>query len=244
VSGFLYLATEIVIMQPHPFTAEQIEAEHQRYMVKVYAWIGVGMVVTGLVAMFTAASTLLQDIILGSSWVFFGLIILQLVAVTVLIEVINRITASMATVIFFIYAVVNGLSLSSIYVVYTEESIASTFFITALVFGIMSAYGHFTKQDLTRLGNLSVMALVALLVTTLINLLLNSPLLDWITTCIGITIFVGLTAYDAQKIKATNIIGNEGTDDDHKEAIMGALTLYLDFINLFLYLLRVFGRRK
>lgn len=213
-------------------------------MVKVYAWIGVGMVVTGLVAMFTAASTLMQDIILGSSWVFFGLIVLQLVAVTVLIEVINRITASMATVIFFIYAVVNGLSLSSIYVVYTEESIASTFFITALVFGIMSAYGHFTKQDLTRLGNLSVMALVALLVTTLINLLLKSPLLDWITTCIGITIFVGLTAYDAQKIKATNIIGNEGTDDDHKEAIMGALTLYLDFINLFLYLLRVFGRRK
>jgi FtsH-binding integral membrane protein len=134
--------------------------------------------------------------------------------------------------------------MSAIFLVFTAESIASTFFITAGTFGAMSLYGYTTKQDLTRLGSLLFMALIGLLIASLVNMFMRSTMLYWITTFAGVLIFTGLTAYDTQKIKNMNIIGNEGTDEDRKEAIMGALTLYLDFINLFLYLLRIFGKRK
>jgi FtsH-binding integral membrane protein len=153
-------------------------------------------------------------------------------------------SAAMGTVIFIAYSMLNGLTLSCIFVVYTEESIASTFFVTAGTFAVMSIYGYTTKTDLTKWGNLLFMGLVGLIIASLANMFMKSEMLYWITTYVGVFIFVGLTAYDTQKIKNMNIIGNEGTDDDKKEAIMGALTLYLDFINLFLYLLRIFGRKK
>ena len=117
-----------------------------------------------------------------------------------------------------------------------------TFLITGGTFAAMSIYGYFTKQDLTRAGNLLIMALIGLIIASVVNIFFRNPIMYWIITYAGILIFVGLTAYDTQKIKQMNIIGNEGTEEDHKEAIMGALTLYLDFINLFLYLLRLFGR--
>jgi FtsH-binding integral membrane protein len=153
-------------------------------------------------------------------------------------------SASTATMIFIAYSALNGLTLSLIFVIYTAESIASTFFITAGTFAVMSIYGYTTKADLSKWGNLLFMGLVGILIASVVNIFLQDEMLYWITTYAGVLIFVGLTAYDTQKIKATNIIGNEGTEDDSKEAIMGALTLYLDFINLFLYLLRIFGRKK
>jgi FtsH-binding integral membrane protein len=131
-----------------------------------------------------------------------------------------------------------------VFLVFTTESIASTFFITAGTFGVMSFYGYTTKSDLSKWGNLLFMGLIGLIIASIANLLMKSTLIYWVTTYIGVLIFVGLTAYDTQKIKNSNVIGNEGTDEDSKEAIMGALTLYLDFINLFLYLLRIFGRKK
>jgi FtsH-binding integral membrane protein len=213
-------------------------------MVKVYGWMGLGLLITGFIAMYTASSEDLQRIIFGTKWMFLGLIILELVAVGILVSMINKMSATVATVVFILYAIVNGLTMSCIFIVYTEASIASTFFVTAGTFGVMSIYGYTTKTDLTKWGNILFMGVIGLVIASLVNFFLKSEMLYWITTYAGVLIFVGLTAYDTQKIKRMNIIGNEGSDEDHKEAIMGALTLYLDFINLFLFLLRIFGRRK
>lgn len=231
-------------MTPNTLTTEQIAAEQQRYMVKVYGWMTSGLILTGLVAMYTATSEALLGFILGIKWMFFALILLELVAVGILVGLINKMSATMATIVFLLYAVLNGLTMSVIFVVYTKGSIASTFYVTAGTFGVMSIYGYFTKTDLTRWGNILFMGLMGLIIASVANYFMESETLYWITTYAGVLIFVGLTAYDTQKIKRMNIIGNEGSDQDHKEAIMGALTLYLDFINLFLYLLRIFGRRK
>lgn len=233
-----------MIPNSNSITLEQIAAENQRYMVKVYSWMCLALIITGGVAMYTASSETLMQMVFGNKYVFFGLIVLEFVAVGVLVGLINRMTASVATVIFIIYSLFNGLTLSAIFTLYTSESIASTFFITAGTFGAMSFYGYVTKTDLTKWGNLFFMGLIGLIIASVVNWFMQSSVLYWITTCAGVLIFTGLTAYDTQKIKNTNIIGNEGSDQDHKEAIMGALTLYLDFINLFLYLLRIFGRRK
>lgn len=238
-------------MTENSLNVEQIAAENQRYMVKVYSWMCVAMIVTGAIAMYTATTPYVMDLIFGTEkefsprkLVFFGLIILEFVSVGILVKTINRLSANAATIIFIVYSILNGLTLSLIFKVYTEESIASTFFVTAGTFAVMSIYGYTTKTDLTRWGNILFMGVIGLLIAGLVNYFLQSSLLYWITTGVGVLTFTALTAYDTQKIKNANIIGNEGSDDDHKESIMGALILYLDFINLFLYLLRIFGRRK
>lgn len=225
-------------------TLEQIQAETQRYMVKVYGWMCLALFITGLVAMYTATSETLVSLVLGNKFVFFGLIIAELIAVASLAGLVHRMSASTAILIFVGYSMLNGLTLSIIFFVFTTESIASTFYITGGTFGVMSFYGYTTKSDLSKWGSLLFMGLIGLIIASIANFFMKSPMLYWVTTYIGVLIFVGLTAYDTQKIKNTNIIGNEGTEEDSKEAIMGALTLYLDFINLFLYLLRIFGRRK
>ncbi len=230
-------------MNPNQLTLSN-EAEAQRYMVKVYGWMSLALVVTGLVAMYAAASESLVNLIFGNRITFYVLIILELIAVGTLAGLINRMSALMATVIFVAYSALNGLTLSVVFLVFTTESIASTFFITAGTFGVMSIYGYTTKSDLSKWGNLLFMGLMGLIIASIANIFMKSTMIYWVTTYIGVLIFVGLTAYDTQKIKNSNVIGNEGTDEDNKEAIMGALTLYLDFINLFLYLLRIFGRKK
>ncbi len=223
---------------------EQIHIEQANFITKVYAWMSLALLVTGLVAIATASSQVLTELIFSSRFVFFGLVIAEFICVAYLVAVIKKISSQLAILIFFGYAALNGLTFSVIFLVYTTESIASTFFITAITFGIMSAYGYFTKRDLTSIGNLAFMGLMGLIIASVANIFLHSETIYWITTYAGILIFVALTAYDTQKIKDMNIIGNEGTEEDKKEAVMGALTLYLDFINLFLYLLRLFGRKK
>jgi FtsH-binding integral membrane protein len=156
----------------------------------------------------------------------------------------RRMSSIGAGILFLAYAVTNGVTLACIFLMYTKSSIASTFFVSAGTFGAMSAYGYATKRDLTGLGSFCMMGLFGLIIASVVNLFLGSPMIYWLTTFMGVIVFVGLTAYDTQKIKQLNIIGNEGTDEDRKEAIHGALVLYLDFINLFLYLLRLFGRRR
>jgi FtsH-binding integral membrane protein len=153
-------------------------------------------------------------------------------------------TSGGAASLFFLYSIVNGITLSVIFLVYTKASIVTTFLVTAGTFGGMSVYGHLTKRDLSSWGNLLFMGLWGLILGGIVNIFLRSPGLYFITTSFGVLIFVGLTAYDTQKIKQLNVLGNAGTDEDTKEAIHGALVLYLDFINLFLYLLRLFGRRR
>ncbi|MBS2213594.1 Bax inhibitor-1/YccA family protein [Carboxylicivirga mesophila] len=227
------------------FTQEAaIAAEQQRFMTKVYGWMSFALIITGLVAMWTASTPQLINLIFSNQFVFIGIIVLEFILVARLVSVIKSISAQMATMLFILYAFLNGITLSAIFIVFTEASIATTFYVTAGTFGIMSLYGYFTKSDLSRFGNLFFMALIGLILASVVNMFLHNEQLYWITTYVGVLLFVGLTAYDTQKIKKMNIIGNEGTEEDKKEAIIGALTLYLDFINLFLYLLRIFGKRK
>ncbi len=225
-------------------TEEDIQNEQARFMTKVYGWMSLALLVTGFVALYVASSPDIFTAIFSNSLVFWGLIIGEIFLVGYLAVAVQRMSATMATAVFLLYAAINGLTLSVIFLKYTKASIESTFFITAATFAIMSIYGYVTKKDLTKIGNLLMMAFVGLILATLVNFFIKNEMLYWITTYIGILIFVGLIAYDTQKIKEMNIIGNEGTDEDRKEAIMGALSLYLDFINLFLLLLRLFGRTK
>jgi uncharacterized protein len=167
------------------------------------------------------------------------------VLVGYLVTAIQKMSAMTATIVFVLYSILNGVTLSAIFFVFTADSISNVFFITAGTFAAMSAYGYFTKKDLTKLGSILIMALIGLIIASVVNIFLNSEMLYWISSYVGVLIFVGLIAYDTQKLKKLNVVvGNEGTDDDKKEAIVGALTLYLDFINLFLFLLRIFGRRR
>ena len=225
-------------------SVEEAVAETQRFMTKVYGWMSFALAITGFVAMYTASSPVLLEMVFGNMWTLLGIILVEFAMVGALAGWVNRMSASTATMIFVLYSALNGVVLSGIFLVYTSESISSTFFITAGTFGAMSFYGYTTKTDLTKWRNILVMGVFGLIIASLVNLFMRSSMLSLITSCFGVLIFVGLTAYDTQKIKNMNIIGNEGTDEDKKEAIMGALTLYLDFINLFLYLLRLFGKRK
>ncbi len=231
-------------MQDNNLSLREIELEQARFMTRVYTWMAFALTITGAIAYIVAGTPSLVYAIVSNQLLFFGLIIAEIVLVGYLATAVAKMSAQRATALFIGYAVLNGLTLSVIFLAYTLGSIASTFFVTAGTFGIMSAYGYFTKKDLTSMGNLLMMALLGLIIASLVNIFLKSEMLYWIATYAGILIFVGLTAYDTQKIKNMNIIGNEGTEEDRKEAVMGALILYLDFINLFLMLLRLFGRRK
>lgn len=225
------------------FSLDRVLAEQQDFITKVYGWMSLALVITGITAYLTATSQAVLEFIFGIPYMFMGLLIGEVLLVIGLSAMINKMSAATATFLFILYSVVNGLTLSVIFLVYTQGYISLTFFVTALTFGVMSAYGYFTKKDLTSWGNLLMMALVGLVISSIFNLFMKNEILYWITTYAGILIFVGLTAYDTQKIKNMNMIGADG-ETARKGAIMGALTLYLDFINLFLLLLRLLGRKK
>lgn len=226
------------------YSKEQIEAETVQFMVKVYAIMAAGLAVTGITSFAVASSTAAVELVFGNRLVFYGLLGAQLLVVFAFSSIAARASAWVAGAMFFFYAFLTGITFSVIFLVYTLGSIASTFCVTAGSFAALSAFGMVTKRDLTGVGNFMFIGLIGLLLTSIVNIFLQSPMVTWVTSCIGVIVFAGLTAYDTQKIKAMNVIGNEGTDADHKEAINGALTLYLDFINLFLYLLRLLGNRR
>ncbi|WP_347253037.1 Bax inhibitor-1/YccA family protein [Leminorella grimontii] len=223
---------------------QRAEGGLQAFMAQVYGWMTCGLLLTGVTA-WMVPGTALQAFIFSSNITFYGLIIVQLGVVFFLSGMVSRISGAMATTLFMLYSVLTGLTLSSVFIVYTSASIASTFFITAGTFGAMSVYGYTTKRDLTKLGSLMVMGLIGILLASIVNIFLKSAPLYWAITYIGVIVFVGLTAYDTQKLKA---IGESASMDDResyrKNSIMGALTLYLDFINLFLMLLRILGDRR
>ena len=223
---------------------EQVAKEQQRFITKVYGWMAFALAITGVVAMYTASSEGMINFIFSSKAVFYGLVIGELLLVGSLVGFISKMSSKTATLIFIAYSVLNGLTLSVVFLIYTSGSIASTFFITGGMFALMSAYGYFTGNDLTKLGSLLFMLLIGLVIASIVNIFLNSSALYWITTYVGIFIFTGLVAYDTQKIKNMAVIVTEGTEEHRKGAIVGALSLYLDFINLFLMLLRIFGNRR
>jgi FtsH-binding integral membrane protein len=210
---------------------------------QVYAWMTAGLLVTGAVAAYTANSASLLRLIFGNPYMIWVLFIAEIAMVIGISAGIGRLAPGAATGLFLAYAALNGLTMSVIFLAYTRASIAMTFFITGGTFGVMSLYGYTTKRDLTRVGSLLFMALIGFVLASLVNLFLKSTALYWILTYAGVLIFIGLIAWDTQKIKA---LSQQATDDTsaRRIAILGSLMLYLDFINLFLLLLRIFGRRR
>ncbi|UVC30539.1 Bax inhibitor-1/YccA family protein [Pantoea sp. SOD02] len=224
---------------------QQASTSLQTYMAQVYGWMTCGLLLTAFVSWFAANNDQVMFFIFANRVVFYGLIIAQLGLVFVLSGMVHRLSGTVATSLFMLYSALTGLTLASIFRIYTDTSIASTFFITAGMFGAMSLYGYTTKRDLTRLGSLLFMALIGIVLASLVNFWLKSSALMQAITYIGVVVFVGLTAYDTQKLKAIgeNINVND-KENLRRTSIMGALTLYLDFINLFLMLLRIFGNRR
>jgi len=221
------------------------EAQETRdFFQKVYFWMFLGLLISGAISVYVASSDYLISIIILNRWIFYSLLIGELVLVIVLAGLVKKISASTATVLFIVYCITTGLTLSVIFLVFTMSSIAVVFFIAAGMFGVMSLFGFFTKNDLTGIGKIFFMGLIGLVIAMLVNLFLQSSIFDFILSILGVVIFTGLTAYDIQRIKKQSLIGNQGAGEDRKKAIMGALTLYLDFINLFLSLLRLFGKRR
>ena len=217
----------------------------QTYMAQVYGWMTCGLLLTSIVAWYAANSEKITYLLYTNRIALIGLIVVQLGLVFVLSGMISKLSGSAATAIFMLYSALTGLTLSSVFIVYTGASIGSTFIITAGMFGAMSLYGYTTKRDLSGIGSMMFMGLIGIILASLVNIWLKSPALMWVITYAGVIIFVGLTAYDTQKLKA---MGEQLSPDDkdnfRKYSILGALTLYLDFINLFLMLLRIFGNRR
>lgn len=209
----------------------------------VYTWMTAALLLTGVTALAISNSHSITSLIFGNIFFFYGIVIAEVALVWYLSARISSLSFASATGLFMLYSFLNGVTLSVLFLIYTQASIASTFFVTAGTFGVMSLYGYFTKRDLTSLGNLCMMALIGLIIATVANFFMKSESLYWIITYAGVLIFVGLTAYDTKKIK--NLLqGQEITEETQKLAIMGALSLYLDFINLFIYLLRILGKRR
>lgn len=215
-------------------------------MRNVYSWMSLALLVTGLTALFVVKNLTIAELIFSNSITIWVIIIAQLGLALLFTAKLHKISFNAAILMFIGYAILTGVTFSSLFILYTSESIASTFFITAATFGTMSLYGFFTKKDLTKWGNLLIMGLWGIIIASLINFIFKSPTVMWITTIVGVLVFVGLTAYDTQKIKLmlseyANGEVNEGT---YKLALYGSFMLYLDFINLFLKLLRILGKRK
>jgi len=226
----------------HQMTLSQARQEASSvFLAKVFNWMAVGLAVTGITAMLTAESGLAMQIV--GSPMFLILILGELGLVFFLSARIEKLQAGTASILFYGYSILNGLTLSVIFLAYTKSSIAATFFITAGMFGAMAVYGMVTKRDLSGFGSFLFMGLIGIIIASVVNIFLKSSGLYWVISMMGVLVFTGLTAYDVQKIKNMGEKGilNQGEEAIKKGAIMGALALYLDFINLFLMLLRFFG---
>ena len=220
----------------------QIDAGLRQSMLSVYNYMGLGLAITGLVALFVASSPTMLQVIYGTplKWV---VMLAPIGFVFFLSARINSMSVGAAQITFWIYAAVMGLSLASIFMVFTGESVARVFFITAGTFGAMSLYGYTTQRDLSQFGSFLMMGLIGVIIASIVNIFLGSSALQFAISAIGVLVFVGLTAYDTQRIKES-YYELAGSDTLAKGAIMGALTLYLDFINLFVMLLQLFGQNR
>lgn len=213
-------------------------------MRKVYLWMSFALVITAFTAYYVASSETILTAIFNNQALFWGLIIAELVLVFSVTAAINRLSLTVATLLFVLYSVINGATLSFLLMIYTASSVVSVFFITAGTFAAMAAYGYFTKTDLSSWGKYLIMALIGLIIASIVNIFTQSSGLQLILNYAGVLIFVGLTAYDTQKIKVMLLQATDAGEGAQKIALMGALSLYLDFINLFIHLLRILGDRR
>lgn len=222
----------------------QQEQAVKSFLPRVYLWMTGALAVTAIVAWTTFNSEALQGIFFSSPWITMGLFVAQIVLVIALSAAISRLSPAVATLLFFAYSALTGVVFSSIFMVYTGTSIASTFVATAGMFGVMSIIGLTTGMDLTRIGNIAFMALIGIIIASVINFFLQSTALYWIISVIGVLVFIALIARDSQRLKIMATQVDPRSEQGQKASIMGALVLYLDFINLFLFLLRLFGNRR
>jgi FtsH-binding integral membrane protein len=221
-----------------PAAYESTAATEAAFVAKVYRWMAAGLALTGLCAYAVVSSPGLLHVIVGNPIVFFGLLIGELVMVVAFTRIVRSATFGTAAAMFLAYCAISGLTFSVIFLAYTRESIAATFFITGGTFAAMAAYGTLTKKDLSSWGQFLTMGLIGVIIAMVVNFFLHSDAMSFVISCAGVVVFTGLTAYDAQKIRAFAHAGDE------RLALHGALALYLDFVNLFLMLLRLFGRRR
>jgi len=233
-------------MQPVSLSRDQAQIYVNEFIRSVYNWMAIGLALTGFVAYYVSQSETMLRLILGNRMIFFGLIIAQLALVFSISARVQKMQASTATGLFVLYAALNGAMLSVIFLVYARSSIVSTFFICAATFIACSIYGMTTKRDLTSLGGFMMMGLFGIIIASVVNLFVRSTGMSMIISYIGVFVFIGLTAYDTQKLKTMALSQPAGLEAGivRKGAILGALSLYLDFINLFLMLLHIFGRRN
>ena len=224
----------------------QVQVRVNEFIRSVYNWMAIGLALTGFIAYYVANTPALLNLILGNQILFFGLIIAELALVFTISARVHRMQASTATALFVLYSALNGATLSFIFIAYTRASIASTFFVCAATFIACSIYGWTTKRDLTSMGGFLMMGLIGIIIASLVNLFIRSSAMHMIISYIGVLVFVGLTAYDTQNLKAMAVSqpSDVGASAVRKGAILGALKLYLDFINLFLMLLRILGNRE
>ena len=233
-------------MQTIPLPSSQAQIRVNTFIRSVYNWMAIGLALTGIVAYYVSHNETLVRLIFGNQILFFGLIIAELALVFYLSARIQKVQPSTATGMFMLYAVLNGVTLSFIFLVYTRSSIASTFFICAATFVVTSIFGWSTKRDLTSMGQFLFMGLIGIIIASVVNMFVRSSGMSMIISYIGVIVFVGLTAYDTQQLKAMALSqpADVGAGVIRKGAIIGALKLYLDFINLFLMLLRILGNRE
>lgn len=213
-------------------------------MRKVYVWMTLALVITGITAYGVANSPGILQAIYTNKILFFGMIIAEFALVIGVSAAINKLSLATATLMFVLYSVINGALMSYIFLAYTASSVATVFFITAGTFAAMAVIGYTTKTDLSSMGKYLFMALIGLIIATVVNLFVKSDGMTLILSYIGVLVFVGLTAWDSQKIKQMLLQAPDAGEGAQKLALLGALTLYLDFINLFIYLLRIFGKRE
>ncbi len=232
-------------MQSIPLNKARAQVRVNEFIRSVYNWMAIGLGLTGVVAFYVSNSETLLKLIFGNQIIFFGLIIGELILVFTISARVHKMQASTATFLFVLYAALNGATISAIFLIYTRSSITSTFFICAATFIVSSIYGMVTKRDLTSMGQFMFMGLIGIVIASVVNLFVRSSGMSLIVSYIGVVVFVGLTAYDTQKLRTMALSQPDNLDSGtvRKGAILGALTLYLDFINLFLMLLRILGNR-
>lgn len=231
-------------MRPVNTTQDALAVSESSFISKVFLWMAGGLAVSGAAAYWTLSTPAIRQAVFGTRWTILALIIVEFGLVLWLSARAMQMNTGTARLVFLGYSFLNGVTLSSIFLVYTLGSLGTTFAVASGTFLFFAVYGLTTKKDLTSLGNLAVMGLIGVVIASVVNLFLKSTTLMWISTFIGIAVFMGLIAWDTQKLKAIHAAGHESEDFKSKAVILGALALYLDFVNLFILLLRIFGRQR
>lgn len=228
------------------YTVDKAQARVNSFIQGVYYWMAIAMVITGVMAYFVAHSRFMLNLIFGTPYMFVGLIIAELAVVFYFSARLAKMQAATATILFILYSFLNGLTLSVIFIAYARETISAAFFITAGTFVVTSLFGYFTKRNLTGIGHFMFMGLIGIIIASVVNFFIKSSVIFMAVNYIGVLVFVGLTAWDTQKMKNMALTMPDDVSGAvvRKGMLINALQLYLDFINLFLFILRILGSRN